>query len=62
MTWLERLEAATSQAARDEILLRELKACAKDVRVGTRWGLVERSFDEIEEQLRLLASRALPVI
>ena len=59
--WLDKLEAATSKVERDEILLRELRAMGKAIRNDDRVQR-DRLLDDVEEQLRALASRALTVI
>jgi len=59
--WLDKLEAATSQVERDEILLREFRAMGKAIRNDDRVQR-DRLLDDVEEQLRALASRALTVI
>jgi len=59
--WVDKLEAATSQVERDEILLREFRAMGKAIRNEDHVQR-DRLLDDIEEQLRALASRALTVI
>jgi len=59
--WLDKLEAATSQVERDEILLREVRAMGKAIRNLDNVQR-DRLLEDIEEQLRALASRALTVI
>jgi len=59
--WLDKLEAATSQVERDEILLREVRAMGKAIRNLDNVQR-DRLLEDIEEELRALASRALTVI
>jgi len=60
--WLDKLEAATSQVERDEILLRGFKELRRVTTTLSDYRQRDRLFDDVEEQLRALASRALTVI
>ncbi len=57
--WLDKLEAATSRVEREEILLRDLKELMSVDPHSKRFFLVA---DNVEEQLRALASRALTAL